>query len=433
MLFSLLFGIITAWCIFYAMRNMLKIKIEIKKQLVFIVVFGMVIFGLSYIDHILRLILAILFFMEFSYIYLKIGYLKAMLSGITGVIFLAIGELFSAIILINLMGFTKKQVVANSNLEIWIYIIIIPVVVLITWIFNKFNRIFGMSDDMNAKGSVISIIYVSILALFIQVFSSLYDSVPKGVNDTYLDIFFILTILFFLVNMAVIFINKRYFVQKNEYEQLKMYTSVVENLVGDIRRFRHDYANVIASMNGYIEMDDMDGLKDYYNKEIIKDGKKLLNNSILFLNNIKNPALKGLLSTKIVQAEYLDLKLKLEIDAEVNNSYVRAIDLCKMMGILIDNGIEAASESEEKLLEIGIMEDIDNLVIYVANSYKEIPNINEMFLEGYSTKGEGRGLGLSNLKKLIDNNYKNILLNTFEDNNIFKIELNIKRNKKKAA
>lgn len=430
MLLSLFFGMILSWCIFFVMQSLVQVRFEFRKELVAVLTFGIVIFGLSFLDNILRLILIVLFFVEFSHIYLKADYLKTMLSGIIGLVFVAIGDLLSAVLLMYSTGLSVAQLKSKNNYQIITYLLIVAVVMGLTWLFKKMKSLFRIVDRVNSISYLISIVYIAIIAIFAAVFSSLYQKSPVGTDRTDLTVFFIMTVLFFIINLGMILLVRRYFLQRTEYEQLRMYTDVVEDLVNDIRRFRHDYSNVVASMSGFIEANDVVGLRRYFEKEIVKEGSELLSKHILLLHHIKRPALKGILSSKVVQAEYQGIHLNLEISGDINGAFIRDMDLCRMIGILMDNAIEASAESDEKLLEVGILEDADNFTFYTENSYKDLPNTEDMFKEGFSTKGEGRGLGLSNLRRLIDHNYKNILLNTFEENNRFRMELNIRRIRK---
>ena len=89
------------------------------------------------------------------------------------------------------------------------------------------------------------------------------------------------------------------------------------------------------------------------------------------------------------------------------------VDISRCLGILLDNAIEAALESDKKSMDIAIIKKNTSIIIVVANSYNgDIPVISKLFKEGFSTKGENRGLGLSNLKEII-NKYNNVSLDTY--------------------
>ena len=65
-----------------------------------------------------------------------------------------------------------------------------------------------------------------------------------------------------------------------------------------------------------------------------------------------------------------------------------------MLGIFIDNAIEAAAETEEQKLVIEAQSADGGPVFSVANTCRELPDLSKIFQKGFSTKGDGRGMGL---------------------------------------
>lgn len=101
------------------------------------------------------------------------------------------------------------------------------------------------------------------------------------------------------------------------------------------------------------------------------------------------------------------------------------IDLSRILGILLDNAIEASKESLEFKLKLAFIKTEKAIIIVISNSYKEKNiSLNKIFKPNYSTKGSGRGLGLNNLKKIIDD-YDNVFLETKMIDNYFIQELQI--------
>ena len=98
------------------------------------------------------------------------------------------------------------------------------------------------------------------------------------------------------------------------------------------------------------------------------------------------------------------------------------IDLCKVVGILIDNAIEASLESEMKELHVGIETGDGSASIIIANTCINEPNVNHLFKRGVSTKGKNRGLGLCNVKNILAQ-YPSVFLQTTVDQNFFFQEL----------
>jgi two-component system sensor histidine kinase AgrC len=211
--------------------------------------------------------------------------------------------------------------------------------------------------------------------------------------------------------------------QAKEYEQLIEYTQIIEGLYQDIRNQKHDFLNVLFSLKCYIDNGKLDELSSYYYNSVLKEYRESPQNHILSsLNYIKQTGLKGILSYKLNQAISMGLKVYINIFSEIWFKGMDIIDLCKVAGILIDNAIEASSESLMKELHVGIETGDGSTSIIIANTYLNEPNISQLFKRGVSSKGKNRGLGLCNVKNILAQ-YPSVFLKTTVDQNLFFQEL----------
>lgn len=196
--------------------------------------------------------------------------------------------------------------------------------------------------------------------------------------------------------------------------QMKEYTNSLEKLYNDMRAFRHDYINILGSIVGYIEDDDMTGLKDHFNQNIIPLSKSMESNNfkIGLLKNLMIPELKGIVSSKLIRAQELGIDIFIEIIEEIDKISINIIDLCRVIGILLDNAIEAAEECDKPFVKLAIVKKQNAVVIVLINSCREgIPPIHKLYQRGFSTRGENRGLGLNNVREIL-NKYSNAILDT---------------------
>ncbi|AOR25024.1 sensor histidine kinase [Clostridium taeniosporum] len=209
--------------------------------------------------------------------------------------------------------------------------------------------------------------------------------------------------------------------KKIEFQKLQEYTSTLESMYNDMRKFRHDYINILSSMTGYIEQKDLEGLDKFFNTKILllNDNISRKNFKLDKLQNIKIIELKGLLSSKVIRAQELGIDVFIDIMEFIEFINMDIIDLCRSMGILLDNAIEAAVLCKAPSLKLGIINNQNSIIILIINScLKENPPIYKMFEKGFSTKGINRGLGLSNLREIVSN-YKNISFDTSIKNQEF--------------
>ena len=100
-------------------------------------------------------------------------------------------------------------------------------------------------------------------------------------------------------------------IRQDSYNKLQEYTNQIENMYSSLRSFKHDYSNIMLSMSGYIETNDMEGLREYFEKEILPLGKNVAKNTAHLnqLMNIKTTELKSIISSKLLYAIELNIKV----------------------------------------------------------------------------------------------------------------------------
>lgn len=285
----------------------------------------------------------------------------------------------------------------------------------------KKNRI--ILDYYNKKIKIILMLFVStsiMLTFYIDFRGSGLIFSSYKIDTVYLVTAYF--IIMSIVCLGYIYYTNEIKFKRTQFENLKEYTEKLETVYKDMRKFRHDYVNILNSISGYLDEDDIKGLKKYFYNNIYKLDVSMEKNrfKLGLLNNIRIMEVKGLLSSKIIKAQELKLDVNIDIVEAIYRIDMEGIDLVRILGIIMDNAIEAAFISKDKKIEIGIVKKELSTVIVILNSFKgEITKLSRLFKEGYSLKGSERGLGLSNLKTII-NDYNNVTLDTSVEDNIFK-------------
>ncbi len=185
--------------------------------------------------------------------------------------------------------------------------------------------------------------------------------------------------------------------KKIQFESLQEYTLNLESMYNDMRKFKHDYINILSSMAGYFEYKDFEKLEKFFNKKILKLSENISNENYKLdkLQNIKIVELKGILSSKVIEAQELGIDLFIDIMEPIQFIKMDIIDLCRSIGILLDNAIEAAILCKVPSVKIGIINKKNSTCILIINScLDDTPPIYKMFAYGFSTKGSNRGAGL---------------------------------------
>ncbi|MEB7778599.1 GHKL domain-containing protein [Staphylococcus equorum] len=214
-----------------------------------------------------------------------------------------------------------------------------------------------------------------------------------------------------------------------EIENYYKYTLQIEKINHEMRKFRHDYVNILSTMSDFIREDDMEGLDQYFHEEILPMQDSMQMNAIKIngIENLKVREIKGLLTTKILQAQEKNIRISIEVPETIEKIDMPIINLSRVIGILLDNAIEASEKIvDDPLIRIAFIKNEDDSVMFIVMNKcdTDMPRVHTLFQENFSTKGKNRGLGLSTLKELTDTT-SNVLLDTTIDNNYFiqKVEI----------
>lgn len=202
--------------------------------------------------------------------------------------------------------------------------------------------------------------------------------------------------------------------ERQQYENLKEYSAQIETMYTNLRAFKHDYINILTSMSEYLNEQDYKGLECYFKEHILPTREKLERDNYRLnqLKHIKDLALKGLISTKLIYAHEIGIDVYIDILDDMEHISMREIDLSRIMGIFLDNAIEAALETEKKEIKFCMIKEEKHIAIILMNTFvnHNLP-ISQLEKNGFSTKGENRGLGLATVKEILSS-YHNIYKTT---------------------
>ena len=244
-------------------------------------------------------------------------------------------------------------------------------------------------------------------------------------------VFICLLLIFFAMNSHKIQIEKEIALKQKKFEQkhLQTYTDEIVELYNEIRGFRHDYAGMLVSMQMAIDSGDLQEINRVYNEVLVKANQKLRSEKYTYFdsNNIEDSALRSLIAQSIVYARKNDVEFTLEVKDIITRLSIDLLDLVRIMSILLNNAVEGAADSYLKQMEVAVIKMDFETVIVIQNSCKITMTPSEdLFALGFSTKGRNRGLGLNNVKEILDK-YDNIILETEMEDNTFRQIIRFKR------
>ena len=191
------------------------------------------------------------------------------------------------------------------------------------------------------------------------------------INNFYIVLFFVM--LLYLNAISKEKLEKEIIKQKDtQLYELSSYSHHIESLYEEIRGFRHDYINILTSLKLGIDNQDINAVKTVYN-DVLRDSAKQFYDSkfdIAKLSNIKNDAIKSILSAKLLEAQNKGISVSVEIEEPVSNFRIELLDFITVLSILCDNAIEAAIETISPKLTVVFINNDDSLVLIIENSMK---------------------------------------------------------------
>ena len=230
------------------------------------------------------------------------------------------------------------------------------------------------------------------------------DALREHLNSIYLILFFVMLLYFNAVSKERL--KQEILEQKDrQLQELATYSQHVEMLYGEIRAFRHDYLNILTSLKLSIEHEDLNAIREVYENVLRESGQQFYDSKfdIAKLSHIENPAVKSVLSAKLLEAQNKGIGISVEIDEPVRDLFIEVLDFITFLSILCDNAIEASIESDDPQLTLAMLQEENSLIFIVENSTKaEKIDLARIFEKDYSSKGEGRGLGLYKIQQLLE-------------------------------
>lgn len=191
------------------------------------------------------------------------------------------------------------------------------------------------------------------------------------------------------------------------YDELLDIMKTYENDIEDQRTFIHETRNELATIRSKISDNEK-------NKEIIKYidsviGDKVSSNMSKYSKFMYLPknGLKGFFYYKCTEASKKNIKVKVNISKSIENSFLKDIDtknfknLVRIIGVFLDNAIEASYISKDKKMGIEIYLIKDNVEMVISNTFINDVDQEKIGNEKYTTKGKHHGYGLLLVKRIL--------------------------------
>ena len=263
-------------------------------------------------------------------------------------------------------------------------------------------------------------------AYMILTMASFFDTIEITHREYFLMVASL--VLYFLFTFSMLFIvlhaaRGNYEARKKvEYlEHLKEYTGNLEMVYDNLRSFRHDYINVMASLAAYIEEGRYEELRDFFYGHILpmQEGLAQRNDALCRLSHVHVLEVKSILYAKLLLAVNRGVEVEVDIPDVIDCVHMDPVDLVRVLGIYLDNAIEACLETERPFLGFHLGRTEEGIVFLLSNPFVDRGlSLGQMCKKDVSTKGEGRGIGLYTVGEIL-NRYDNVYHETRMEEGVF--------------
>lgn len=303
------------------------------------------------------------------------------------------------------LGLSENEIATNYSLAYYIFLTIL--LLFTSLILRQIYQYFiGSSLKFSLTSELLFLVYLGICTLLF-VYNYTYEesmAFPQELvrlNTLIFVVFFTITGIYIILLIHMLKKEARLQAQNIQYENLQQYTAQVEELYQNLRGFKHDYLNILTTMDYYIANQDWDALTSFYETQI-SPTRSLLQNHYQDLGQLQNleiAEIKSILYNKFVKAVELNIPVNLEIRDTISELDAEPVDIARVLGIYLDNAIDALTApdyaSDTKHLHVAILTDDSAVVFIVQNSCPEFPlQLQKLGTLNYSTKGANRGMGL---------------------------------------
>ncbi len=281
---------------------------------------------------------------------------------------------------------------------------------------NHLRRRYNKLSKLNIPGEYILIVIIVLLVISLMELKFIK-------NDTVISLLFIIAVLFTVLIIQIIAKNYRIMVLKLTNKLLEENNLTNKKVITEYSIFKHNFESELL------------GIKDVANKEakaLIDDLLEDTNSSVYIKNDINAMPLgiNGLVMGKLAKHEKSNVNISITNDITSNILDVvspRSYNLfCESLGISLDNALESAKNTKEKLVYLEFKETDTEIKLTVINTFSGGVDLDSLGEVNYTSKKKGHGLGLYSLFR------KNLNIKTSIKNNLFINDIAIKKSQAKS-
>lgn len=378
----------------------------------------------------IKTIITCLLYSSLFFSIFKIKLSKSIFTSIVYIILLVIPDLLTLGGAIYIFDVSKEFCYESLSGSIISNFSVLGIMIILTVSIRKpLKKLINYNLSTNKKIIVMSSITLVMLAIF---FYNLIKTFEFNNNIiTYLVIIVMLIcILLYLFKQKIE--NEKI---SKKYDELLDVMKSYESDIEEQRTLRHETKNEFATIKCKLQDKENNKTIIEYIDSVIGEKEKAGSTKYSKFKYLPSNGLKGFFYYKFIEAEKKGINVSINISKQIENSFLKDIetkdfkDLARIIGVYLDNAIEASSTSEDKKLGIEMYLIKEKIEIIITNTFNNEINLDKIGKESFSTKGKHSGHGLLLVNKILSENNKFEAKNEIRGN-IYIQSLKIKDNKK---
>lgn len=376
-----------------------KIQIEPWKLIVFVMLISV---GLDISCYLNFTILKTLF-LFISYVFLlrmvfSLDFIKSTILDFFYFIFLIISDMIAIKFFTLILGEELFYKIIAGHI-LGSFVVLLPLLILAV-IFRRLLRKF-LNTKVKYK---LTFLLIASLMCIIAIF---YATFSKGTNtaDKLLCVFSIVVIVSVVGYSFVQAYNNNQLMLK--YDNLLTFIKKYEIEIDNQRMMRHETKNQLLTIKSkIIDKEKSEDIVSYID-QLLNDDKKINHTEYAKLKYLPSNGIKGLFYFKMITAQEKNITVNVNISKNIENGFLSRLDatsfdqIGKILGVFLDNAIESAEISKNKVLGIEAFTKNGEVIFIISNTFD--PNVKKI---GRTSKGAGHGYGLLLVNNILNNNSK---------------------------
>lgn len=384
-----------------------RIKLDLKSVIVIIIAILLYSIVIGTLDGILKtLVICLIYVIVYRSIF-PITYTKSILISFEYIILSIIPDLFILLFSVYVLKIDSNVFYNNFAQTIISTLLVNILLILLTLILKKTLRKISNIKLTNNK-EIIMYLLLSLFSILVVFYTEYSNVKVSSSKELILGIIIIVSFVLILYSLVKQKIENNKLMTR--YIKLLEFIKNYEKELDKQKELRHESKNQLITARSKI----VDKKKEHkvieYLNSIISDYVKGNNEKYTSFQYLPANGIKGFFYYKANEAENNGINLSINVSPKVENTFIGDLDtndfkqLGILLGVYLDNAIEASKNSKDKKMAIEIYKTGEDIEIIISNTYEGKIDTESIGKTKYTTKGKNHGYGLMLVSKILEEN-----------------------------